>query len=635
MKNLFTFLIIFCFSLNLFGQNDWVFSGYKIIDTNCNGIFDGQDYYMPNWKFYLLDASSNVLDSTTTNSNGYFEFGVDVDFNNFPGQPNYYLLEEMQSFFTPYSNTLVFIDSDSLFDVGSDGFVWFFFNCPVDTVCPDSCIAPNGLNVSTGYDNDNNALMNDGENDPAWVITMSPNLGVTLGAATVIDANGASWDCNGINNPNNDDPTPGNSACNAMWLSPYPTHANTTTNLNNPDANGGIGNADNPYQFKNCFCLCMADSITLDLQVSADNYAELYLEDDATNTNILNIGSLTLATMNGGSIWNQGTMNSNFYNTTVMNHTIFLEEGVYCIVANVYDEGTSLGLKIEGAVNSNSGVAVENTMCCNPKIFVSGTKFVDNDCDGVFTSGVDEVGSGWTIHLYDNNNNLIATTTTDVYGYYSFELDQSVYSGDFVVVEETQADFSPFLSDQFLIEDLGLDGPDGAVVNFFNCPADTTEVDYGGCVALIADSTYCVNGNNYETEIILENITDFDFVQYVLTPINQGAITSPSYFNDYWASGDYKTLNININDFNENEDSLCFFMSGFSLINDTMHECCIDTICIAIPEPCVSSITDPNKGNKKLIKITDLLGQEIPIRKNTPMFYIYDDGSVEKKIIME
>lgn len=48
-----------------------------------------------------------------------------------------------------------------------------------------------------------------------------------------------------------------------------------------------------------------------------------------------------------------------------------------------------------------------------------------------------------------------------------------------------------------------------------------------------------------------------------------------------------------------------------------------------------SSITGLNKANKKLKKITDLLGQEIPIRKNTPMFYFYDDSSVEKRIILE
>ena len=36
-----------------------------------------------------------------------------------------------------------------------------------------------------------------------------------------------------------------------------------------------------------------------------------------------------------------------------------------------------------------------------------------------------------------------------------------------------------------------------------------------------------------------------------------------------------------------------------------------------------------------LVKITDMLGQETPYRKNTPLFYIYNDGTVEKKIIIE
>ena len=36
---------------------------------------------------------------------------------------------------------------------------------------------------------------------------------------------------------------------------------------------------------------------------------------------------------------------------------------------------------------------------------------------------------------------------------------------------------------------------------------------------------------------------------------------------------------------------------------------------------------------KELIKITDLLGRETIPTTNAPMFYIYEDGSVEKKII--
>jgi hypothetical protein len=37
----------------------------------------------------------------------------------------------------------------------------------------------------------------------------------------------------------------------------------------------------------------------------------------------------------------------------------------------------------------------------------------------------------------------------------------------------------------------------------------------------------------------------------------------------------------------------------------------------------------------KLLKIVDVLGREVKPTSNTPLFYIYDDGTVEKRIIIE
>ena len=42
-----------------------------------------------------------------------------------------------------------------------------------------------------------------------------------------------------------------------------------------------------------------------------------------------------------------------------------------------------------------------------------------------------------------------------------------------------------------------------------------------------------------------------------------------------------------------------------------------------------------NTPKGELIKITDILGRESGKSKNQPLFYIYDDGTVEKKIIIE
>ena len=48
------------------------------------------------------------------------------------------------------------------------------------------------------------------------------------------------------------------------------------------------------------------------------------------------------------------------------------------------------------------------------------------------------------------------------------------------------------------------------------------------------------------------------------------------------------------------------------------------------------SITESTNSSKKLLKIVDVLGRDIKEKTtNTPLLYIYSDGSVKKKIITE
>ena len=49
----------------------------------------------------------------------------------------------------------------------------------------------------------------------------------------------------------------------------------------------------------------------------------------------------------------------------------------------------------------------------------------------------------------------------------------------------------------------------------------------------------------------------------------------------------------------------------------------------------ISTIHDLENSNKNLIKIVDVLGRETKPKNNTPLFYMYDDSSVEKKIVVE
>jgi len=51
--------------------------------------------------------------------------------------------------------------------------------------------------------------------------------------------------------------------------------------------------------------------------------------------------------------------------------------------------------------------------------------------------------------------------------------------------------------------------------------------------------------------------------------------------------------------------------------------------------PCATvSAIQEQTTNKQLLKVTDLLGRETK-QTNQPLFYIYDDGTVEKRIVIE
>ena len=50
----------------------------------------------------------------------------------------------------------------------------------------------------------------------------------------------------------------------------------------------------------------------------------------------------------------------------------------------------------------------------------------------------------------------------------------------------------------------------------------------------------------------------------------------------------------------------------------------------------ISTIELPSPTRKReLIKTTNILGQENTTNKNQPLIEIYDDGSIEKKIVIE
>jgi len=69
------------------------------------------------------------------------------------------------------------------------------------------------------------------------------------------------------------------------------------------------------------------------------------------------------------------------------------------------------------------------------------------------------------------------------------------------------------------------------------------------------------------------------------------------------------------------------------IISTDVHGCVSDTAYFNVTN-ISTSLYDLNL-NKNLIKIVDVLGREIKPTVNTLLFYIYNDGTVEKKIIIK
>ena len=74
---------------------------------------------------------------------------------------------------------------------------------------------------------------------------------------------------------------------------------------------------------------------------------------------------------------------------------------------------------------------------------------------------------------------------------------------------------------------------------------------------------------------------------------------------------------------------------GWSMMNWTVNNDCIDSWNTFSSNCGNTSVIDKINTNKELLKVTDLVGRERNKNKNQPLFYIYDDGTVEKKTILE
>jgi hypothetical protein len=147
--------------------------------------------------------------------------------------------------------------------------------------------------------------------------------------------------------------------------------------------------------------------------------------------------------------------------------------------------------------------------------------------------------------------------------------------------------------------------------------------------AILCDSI-TASGSQYQMTLQLNNVNTF--VDYWVTTANDGTILGED------------SMSTTHNVFNYN--------SSTSLPYDTISVCITYTDANGLNTCCETWIWDANLGvwakmgsvtsigeinsfDKKLIKVVDVLGRETSINSNQTLFFIFEDGSIEKRYIID
>ena len=157
-------------------------------------------------------------------------------------------------------------------------------------------------------------------------------------------------------------------------------------------------------------------------------------------------------------------------------------------------------------------------------------------------------------------------------------------------------------------------------------------------------STYIPNGIGHGTAVFLQtiasntvldslstwNIFNTDFSTVIIGDSVEFTNLSSNYESVLWNFGD-GTQSILDN------PSHVYLNSGIynvKLTTFTNNSCISDIENDTITITSTTAIEEL-KQEKKLIKITDILGRDTRIKKNVLLIYIYDDGSIEKRVILD
>ncbi len=354
-----------------------------------------------------------------------------------------------------------------------------------------------------------------------------------------------------------------------------------------------------------------------------------------------------------------------------------------------FELGQECGCTDAAAVNFDANASIEDNSCC----YVDGCTEISSlnyNPEACFDDGSCIAANlGCTNPLSDNYdltaNTLVANGgpadnfSYGVGGYHDNDQFDMVFD---CLNDVTINSVDVYAQTSFVVEIEILDNNDNQVysANFILSEGLNTlplnynieeGIDYK--IGVLGNNLGLYRNNNVQTDIFPINILD-----YLSITANTTSNSQDYYYYFYnWqlsvecqdAFGCIDSLACNYSEYATVDDLSCQYLDGICescedgviIDNDEDNDgiCdddevisfrCIDEACIDPLDgsgiyssladcelECLNSvgIEGLTTSSKKLLQITNLLGQEIDFKKGIPMYYIYDDGTVEKRIVLD
>jgi protocatechuate 3,4-dioxygenase beta subunit len=434
-------------------------SGFKINDTNGNGVWNPGEMGIENWNIMLLNGTGVQLANTSTNASGFYQF-----MNIFPG--NYNVAEEMKAGFNSTNATSMPVTVENM-DVMNVNFTNQITVTPTPTPTPTLTPTPTPTPTTTPSPQATfnisgfkiNGTDNNGMGIENWNVMLLDDTGAQI-ASTMTDSTG---------------------------LYKFTGLTNGTYNVTEGMMAGWTNTSTSP----------MSQMVTINgADMPNVNFTNMLLPPTPAGT--FTISGSKVNDTNGNGVWEPGEMGIEGWIIMLLDDTgtqiaststdaqgsyefTNLTPGVYNVTEEMKagftptsDTSKMVTIKDMNVTDVNflnMMVTVTPTPTPTPPpqatFTISGFKVNDTNGNGVWEPG--EMGiEGWTIMLLDDKGTQIASTSTDAQGFYQF---MNLAPGTYKVTEEMKEGFTPIsdTSKEVTIKDM-----DVKDVNFLNMMVTVT-----------------------------------------------------------------------------------------------------------------------------------------------------------------